>query len=367
MNARGRAVPCGRQLRARPEPVRPALETHNSPCGLKQCVSPLRGRSGAALRFPRASPCDRPSPSRPRGGDARARGRLARAGAAEVRSDRTPTMCTGWSVGSLTGRTVLVTRAPGQAGEFSAVAARARRRGRRSADHRDRPAAVVGGSRPRHRPAPRLRLADPDEHERRRLVFPAACASAAAISPASTACASAPSARRPATTIERAGLDVAFQPSVYRAEGLINEAGAGAWQGKRVLFPRAAEGRDVIPDEMRRVGAELDLVTVYRTVPSPAGREQLHALLAAGTLDALTFTSGSTVKSFVVASRFRAGRAHRRAGRRGLHRSGDRGCSAGGGPAGGRAGKGGDDAGARGRAGRVFRGKPGLTATRNSL
>ena len=66
-----------------------------------------------------------------------------------------------------------------------------------------------------------------------------------------------------------------------------------------MLFPRAAEGRDVIPDEMRRVGAELDLVTVYRTVPSPAGREQLRSLLAAGTLDAVTFTSGSTVKSFV--------------------------------------------------------------------
>jgi uroporphyrinogen III methyltransferase/synthase len=66
-----------------------------------------------------------------------------------------------------------------------------------------------------------------------------------------------------------------------------------------VLFPRAAAGRDVIPDEMRRIGATLDLVTVYRTVPSPAGRERLRGLLAAGTLDAVTFTSGSTVKSFV--------------------------------------------------------------------
>jgi uroporphyrinogen-III synthase len=66
-----------------------------------------------------------------------------------------------------------------------------------------------------------------------------------------------------------------------------------------VLFPRAAEGRDVIPDEMRRVGAALDLVTVYRTVPSPEGREKLRELLAAGALDAVTFTSGSTVASFV--------------------------------------------------------------------
>ena len=38
-------------------------------------------------------------------------------------------------------------------------------------------------------------------------------------------------------------------------------------------------GANVIPAEMRRVGADLDLVTVYRTVPSPAGREKLHSLL----------------------------------------------------------------------------------------
>ena len=108
-------------------------------------------------------------------------------------------------------------------------------------------------------------------------------------------CAVGPKTR---AAIEAAGLAVEFQPSVYRAEGLIKEVGEGAWRGKRVLFPRAAEGRDVIPEEMRRLGASLDLVTVYRTVPSPAGRGGLRELLAAGALDAVTFTSGSTVKSF---------------------------------------------------------------------
>ena len=47
------------------------------------------------------------------------------------------------------------------------------------------------------------------------------------------------------------------------------------------------------------LGAQLDLVTVYRTVPSSAGRGKLRELLASGSLDAVTFTSGSTVKSFV--------------------------------------------------------------------
>jgi len=201
-------------------------------------------------------------------------------------------------MGSLIGKTVLVTRAPGQAGEFSKLL-------------RERGATVV--EIPTIEIVPPLSWEDADRaierlpgydwliltstnavdwffrrvRERRGDLT---CLNGVRV------CAVGPKTRE---TIERAGLAVEFQPSVFRAEGLINEAGAGAWSGKRVLFPRAAAGRDVIPDEMRRVGATLDLVTVYRTVPSSAGREQLHSLLAGGKLDAVSFTSGSTVTSFV--------------------------------------------------------------------
>jgi len=197
----------------------------------------------------------------------------------------------------LAGKTVLVTRAPGQAGEFSKLL-------------RERGATVVE--------VPTIEIVPPlswEEADRAIDRLPGygwliltstnavdwffrrvrerrgdlACLDGVRV------CAVGPKTR---AMIEREGIVVAFQPSVYRAEGLINEAGEDAWRGARVLFPRAAEGRDVIPDEMRRIGAELDLVTVYRTVPSPAGRERLRALLAAGTLDAVTFTSGSTVNSF---------------------------------------------------------------------
>jgi len=201
-------------------------------------------------------------------------------------------------VDSLIGKTVLVTRAPGQAGEFSRLL-------------RERGATVVEV--PTIEIVPPLSWEDADRaigrlpgydwliltsanaverffrrvRERRGDL---ACLAGVRV------CAIGPKTR---AAIEAAGISVEFQPSVFRAEGLINEAGEGAWHGKRVLFPRAAEGREAIPDEMRRVGAELDLVTVYRTIPSPAGREQLRALLAGGGLDAVTFTSGSTVKSFV--------------------------------------------------------------------
>ena len=199
---------------------------------------------------------------------------------------------------ALSGKTVLVTRAPGQAGEFSALL-------------RDRGATVVEV--PTIEILPPLSWQEADRAIDRLpgfdwLILTSTNAAAwffrrvrerrgdLACLDGVRICAVGPKTR---AAIEAAGRVVALQPSVYRAEGLIKEAGEGAWHGKRVLFPRAAEGREVIPDEMRRVGAELDLVTVYRTVPSPAGREQLRSLLAAGTLDAVTFTSGSTVKSFV--------------------------------------------------------------------
>jgi uroporphyrinogen III methyltransferase / synthase len=198
----------------------------------------------------------------------------------------------------LAGKTVLVTRAPGQAGEFSKLL-------------RERGVNVVE--------VPTIEIVPPESWEdadRAIARLPGydwliltstnavdwflrrvrerrgdlACLAGVGI------CAVGPKTR---AAIEAAGLAVEFQPSVYRAEGLIQEAGEGAWRGARVLFPRAAEGRDVIPHEMRRVGATLDLVTVYRTVPSAGGREKLRELLAAGSLDAVTFTSGSTVKSFV--------------------------------------------------------------------
>jgi uroporphyrinogen III methyltransferase/synthase len=64
----------------------------------------------------------------------------------------------------------------------------------------------------------------------------------------------------------------------------------------RVLLPRAAVARDVLPDGLRARGWTVDVVEAYRTeqvTPTFA------ALDAAATADAITFTSSSTVTNYV--------------------------------------------------------------------
>lgn len=70
----------------------------------------------------------------------------------------------------------------------------------------------------------------------------------------------------------------------------------GEIMGARVLLARAEVARDALPAALRAMGAAVDVVAAYRTVAAPADEvEALRASLRAGELDAVTFTSSSTV------------------------------------------------------------------------
>lgn len=104
-----------------------------------------------------------------------------------------------------------------------------------------------------------------------------------------------------AGALERRGLQPALVAGEYTAEGLVEALSGWDLDGARVLVPRAAVGRDVLPDLLSRRGAEVDLLTVYETVmPIGAGAE-LEALFASKGVDVITFTSSSTVENFASA------------------------------------------------------------------
>jgi uroporphyrinogen III methyltransferase/synthase len=66
----------------------------------------------------------------------------------------------------------------------------------------------------------------------------------------------------------------------------------------RVLLPRAAQTRDVLVTGLRRLGAQVTEVPAYATRRAEAGTARLREALAAGTIDAVTFTSSSTARNF---------------------------------------------------------------------
>jgi uroporphyrinogen III methyltransferase/synthase len=68
---------------------------------------------------------------------------------------------------------------------------------------------------------------------------------------------------------------------------------------RRALVARAEQARDVLPDALRERGAEVEILTLYRTVAEPL---DAAAHEAAGGADYVTFTSASAVKFFLEAA-----------------------------------------------------------------
>jgi uroporphyrinogen-III synthase len=72
-------------------------------------------------------------------------------------------------------------------------------------------------------------------------------------------------------------------------------------KGKGVLLVRAKVARDVIPRELRKVGARVDVVEAYETLVPQSSRKTLRAALRNPLQrpHVVTFTSSSTVRNFV--------------------------------------------------------------------
>jgi len=103
-----------------------------------------------------------------------------------------------------------------------------------------------------------------------------------------------------AARLERRLLRVAVAAEDYRAEGLVTAFAREDVRGRRMLLPRAAGARPVLPEALRARGAVVDEVIAYRAVPpGEADVAGLSAALEAGAVDAITFTSSSTVRNFV--------------------------------------------------------------------
>jgi uroporphyrinogen-III synthase len=106
----------------------------------------------------------------------------------------------------------------------------------------------------------------------------------------------------PATkkAIEQHGIKVDVIPKEYIAESVVRSLSRRV-KGRSVLLVRAKVARDVIPRELRKAGAHVDVVEAYETVVPQSSRRRLQALLKNPRKrpHVITFTSSSTVRNFV--------------------------------------------------------------------
>ena len=94
------------------------------------------------------------------------------------------------------------------------------------------------------------------------------------------------------------GLKSDIVPETYRAESVVEAFSKEDIKNKKILLPRAAEARPVLPVELRNMGAEVDEITAYLTEKVRDNADLLVSQLDEKTIDMITFTSSSTVKNF---------------------------------------------------------------------
>ena len=104
---------------------------------------------------------------------------------------------------------------------------------------------------------------------------------------------------RTAQELETYGLTPDIVPAEFQAEGIIAALTDLGIRGSRVLIPRAEVAREILPEQLRELGATVDVIPVYRTISPAVDVASLTQQFHDGRVAVVTFTSSSTVRNFV--------------------------------------------------------------------
>jgi len=100
-----------------------------------------------------------------------------------------------------------------------------------------------------------------------------------------------------AEAIQSLGMRVDFVPGEFVAEAVVREFPDDP-RGKHILIPRAKEAREVIPERLRELGAQVEVVTSYVTGSDTSDLSDMSDRIQSGEIDIITFASSSTVRMF---------------------------------------------------------------------
>jgi uroporphyrinogen-III synthase len=104
-----------------------------------------------------------------------------------------------------------------------------------------------------------------------------------------------------ARAIQSEGLGVSIVPEKYVAESVVEALRGKLFKNSRVLLVRAKVARDVLPDELRKMGASVDVIEAYETKVPQGAAEKLQDLFfnSSRRPHMVTFTSSSTATNFL--------------------------------------------------------------------
>ena len=95
------------------------------------------------------------------------------------------------------------------------------------------------------------------------------------------------------------GITADLIPSAYKAEELADALAEDTKAGDKLLLARAKVARNVLPERLRALGAQVDVVAAYETVTDCQNKEELLDALESGEASVVTFTSSSTVTNLL--------------------------------------------------------------------
>ncbi|MFC2014531.1 uroporphyrinogen-III C-methyltransferase [Chloroflexota bacterium] len=107
----------------------------------------------------------------------------------------------------------------------------------------------------------------------------------------------------PATrqALENEGIIPDYVPESYSNEGVIAGLNKQNISGQQFLLPRADIADKALTDGLIQLGASVQEVAAYRTVPATESLTRAKDMLLAGEIDVITFTSSSTISNLISA------------------------------------------------------------------
>jgi uroporphyrinogen-III synthase len=102
-----------------------------------------------------------------------------------------------------------------------------------------------------------------------------------------------------AQAAERCGFTVSRMPEKYIAESLVEAFAGEDLKDRHILIPSAAVTRDVVPRELRKLGAQVDVVEAYRNILPPETAQKAGSIFREPYPNWVLFASSSAVENLI--------------------------------------------------------------------